>query len=205
MPVGHLGHQLDGPAIGRHGLVSQPLTVEGDRQLIMGDRDFFFENDRHLEAGGCLGEAAAAQQCQAEGAVRSGIRRVEAGRLAQGGDGGRQFPGPEQADPLPAKALRRLGLMPRRRCAPGAGRVSCVQTSGGHAVHRLPERFRLAQLARFAQWTKVQPNWSGTARRARGSWRGVRRAAAFFEFTPAAARTGIIAARSGPAHHASSG
>jgi len=75
----------------------------------------------------------------------------------------------------------------------------------------LPERFRrLAQLARFAQWTKVQPIGPGTARRARGSCRGVRRAAALLELATAAARAGIIAAgsfgrrRSGGAHLASS-
>jgi hypothetical protein len=75
----------------------------------------------------------------------------------------------------------------------------------------LPERFRrLTQLARFAQWTKVQPIGPGTARRARGSCRGVRRAAALLELAIAAARAGIIAAgsfgrrRSGGAHLGSS-
>jgi hypothetical protein len=40
--------------------------------LIMGDRDLFFENDRHLEAGGCLGEAAACATMpgRARGALR---------------------------------------------------------------------------------------------------------------------------------------
>ena len=145
MPLGHLGHQLDGPAIGRHRLFVQPLTVERHRQTIMGDRDPFFEDDRQLEAGGCLGEAAAAQQCQAERAVRSGIRRVEPGRLAQRGDRGRQFPRPDQADPLPAKALRRLGLprtggaRPASAAFPAFGRVvriPCIAWLSASAASR---------------------------------------------------------------------
>ncbi len=205
MPLGHLGHQLDGPAIGRYRLFGQPLTVECHRQTIMGDRDTFFEGDRQLQDGGCLGEAAAAQQCQAERAVRSRVRRVEPGRLAQRGDRGRQFPRPKQTDPLPAKALRRRDLPPHRRRMPGIGGVSRVRTSRPDPVHRVAECFRcLAQFPRFAQWPKVQPSGPGAPRQADGCRRGVHHAAALLEVTPAAARAGITAARTGHADHASS-
>jgi hypothetical protein len=75
----------------------------------------------------------------------------------------------------------------------------------------MPELFRrLAQPAHFAQWTEIDPIGPGIARRVRGSWRGVCRAAALLEVTPAATRAGIIAAgsfgrrRSGGARHTSS-
>jgi hypothetical protein len=75
----------------------------------------------------------------------------------------------------------------------------------------MPELFRrLAQPAHFAQWTEIDPIGPGIARRVRGSWRGVCRAAALLEVTPAATRAGIIAAgsfgrhRSGAVRHASS-
>jgi len=61
MSFGQLGCQLCGPSIGRDGSVLQPLTVERNRQVILGGDDPFFEDDRELETGGGLCQTVAAQ------------------------------------------------------------------------------------------------------------------------------------------------
>ena len=61
MSFGQLGCQLYGPSIGRDGSVLQPLTVERNRQVILGGDDPFFEDDRELETGGGLCQTVAAQ------------------------------------------------------------------------------------------------------------------------------------------------
>jgi hypothetical protein len=123
--LGRLGIGGGGAAVGYCRVFGVALGLEqvGEAPMAVG------HHGCQLETGGCLSEAAAAQQCQAERAVRSGIRRVEPGRLAPCGNGGRQFPGPEQAGSLPTKAFRRLGLPPSRNRAPGAAGVSCVSRS----------------------------------------------------------------------------
>ena len=114
------------------------------------------------------------------------------------------------------RGLAREYLALLRRIGPQAARVT-DKAPFNHIrlglIHllRVPELFRrLAQPARFAQRTEIDPIGPGIARRVRGSWRGVCRAAALLEVTPAATRAGIISAgsfgrrRSGGAHLASS-
>ena len=96
-----------------------------------------------------------------------------------------------------AKACGRLGLPPHERRAPGAG-VSCIRQRGRDAVQRVAQPFRrLAQLARFAQWTEAQPIGPDAARRAGAGRSRAPRAAALLELAPAAAWATIVAASSG--------
>src|ERR1700719_4268954 len=134
----------------------------------------------------------AAQQRQAERAVRSGVLGIEPGRLAQGSDGSRQFSRLQQVYALPAKAIRCAGLPLRR----SPSRALRFEESNGGPVHSLPEIFRrLAHLAYLGQGTEVQPIGPDTASRIGRRCHGASPAAALLKLAPAAARAGIVAAR----------
>jgi hypothetical protein len=89
MSFGQLGCQLNGLPIGRYGTAPQPLTVERNREVIVGGDDPFFEDDRELKVFGGLYKPVAAQQREAERGMRFGVAGIEPNGLPQGGDGGR--------------------------------------------------------------------------------------------------------------------